>query len=121
MDRDDGDQPVERTQLWTDLPSRKRVVERRPKIYQEAQPTHWKAVSVADGSGMGIRGPERREARTVGWNKQREGARRLRLVLRERCLPDPSRRPKKKKKPWNLQKERERKARDGGVVRRRQI
>src|SRR5215471_13874752 len=118
VDWDDGDQSVARTQLWTDLPSRKRVVERRPKIYQEAQPTHWKAVSIADGSGMGIRGPERREARTVGWNKQREGARRLRLVLRERCLPDPSRRPKKTKWPWTLRYERQRMAVDVGLVRR---
>src|SRR5215467_14115906 len=118
VDRDDGDQPVERTQLWTDLPGRKRVVERRPKIYQEAQPTHSKAVSVADGSGMGVCGPKRWEGRRVGRNKQREGARRLRVVLRERGLPDPSRRPKKAKWPRTIRYDRQRVAVDVGLVRR---
>src|SRR6516165_1184000 len=118
VDRDDGDQPVERTQLWSDLPSRKRVVERHQKIYQKAQPTHWKAVSVADGSGMGVCGPERREGRRVGWNKQREGTRRLRVVLRERGLPNPSRRPKKAKSPRIIRYERQRMAVDVGLVRR---
>src|SRR5215471_16784316 len=49
------------TNLWNDLSGRERVVERGPGVHSQAQPTHPKNVQASDGSGMGVRGPERRE------------------------------------------------------------